>query len=187
MRMETSSTPVGSGQAGPKNRRDRCVISLRPSARSSHHSQNRSPPAPRRASVLVEPRLICEIAYRGWTGDRLLRAAAFRGLRDDKSAEEIVLELPMRSKSHVSPTPVGVRLTHPERILWEEAGITKQGLADFYADIADWILPHVAGCAAPRARQPNAFSPSIHGKGWTRGSAASIPATKSRCSRSTMS
>jgi bifunctional non-homologous end joining protein LigD len=25
--------------------------------------------------------------------------------------------------------------------LWVEPGITKQGLADFYAGIADWILP----------------------------------------------
>jgi bifunctional non-homologous end joining protein LigD len=102
----------------------------------------------------VEPRLVCE--NRGWTGDGLLRAAAFKGLRDDKSAEEIVLEAPpMRSKSGVSPTPVGIRLTHPERILWDEAGITKQGLADFYADIADWILPHVAGRPLSLLRCPS--------------------------------
>ena len=104
----------------------------------------------------VEPRLVCEIEYRGWTGDRLLRAAAFKGLRDDKSAEEIVLEAPPKgSKSRVSPTPVGIRLTHPERILWDEAGITKQGLSEFYADIADWILPHVAGRPLSLLRCPS--------------------------------
>jgi bifunctional non-homologous end joining protein LigD len=104
----------------------------------------------------VEPRLVCEIEYRGWTRDRLLRAAAFKGLRDDKSAEEIVLEAPPKgSKSRVSPTPVGIRLTHPERILWDEAGITKQGLAEFYADIADWILPHVAGRPLSLLRCPS--------------------------------
>jgi bifunctional non-homologous end joining protein LigD len=66
----------------------------------------------------VEPRLVCEIEYCGWTRDRLLRVAAFKGLRDDKSAEEIVLEAPpKRSKSRVSPTPVGIRLTHPENSL----------------------------------------------------------------------
>jgi bifunctional non-homologous end joining protein LigD len=93
----------------------------------------------------VEPRLVCEIEYRGWTRDRLLRAAAFKGLRDDKSAEEIVLEAPpKRSRPRTPPDSKGIRLTHPERILWEEAGITKQGLAEFYADITDWILPHVA-------------------------------------------
>jgi len=46
-------------------------------------------------------------------------------------------------------------LTHPERILWEEAGITKQGLAEFYTDIADWILPHVAGRPLSLLRCPS--------------------------------
>jgi bifunctional non-homologous end joining protein LigD len=92
----------------------------------------------------VEPRLVCEIEYRGWTNDRLLRAAAFKGLRDDRPAEEIVLEgLPKPSKSRIPSDGIGIHLTHPERILWEEEGITKQGLAEFYTDIANWILPHI--------------------------------------------
>lgn len=37
----------------------------------------------------------------------------------------------------------GVRLTHPERVLYPEQGITKLGLAEFYEKIADWILPHI--------------------------------------------
>ncbi len=104
----------------------------------------------------VEPRLVCEIEYRGWTGDRLLRAAAFKGLRDDKTAEEIVLEAPpKRSRPRILPDGNGIRLTHPERILWDEAGISKQGLAEFYADIADWILPHVAGRPLSLLRCPS--------------------------------
>ncbi|MGA7384059.1 MAG: DNA ligase D [Methylocella sp.] len=114
------------------------------------------PPGTEKNVHWVEPRLVCEIEYRGWTGDRLLRAAAFKGLRDDKPAEEIVLEAaPKGSKSRVPPTPVAFRLTHPERILWEEAGITKQGLAEFYAGIADWILPHVAGRPLSLLRCPS--------------------------------
>jgi ATP-dependent DNA ligase len=40
----------------------------------------------------AEPRLVCQIEYRGWTHDGLLRAPSFKGLREDKPAEEIVLE-----------------------------------------------------------------------------------------------
>jgi DNA ligase D-like protein (predicted polymerase) len=46
-------------------------------------------------------------------------------------------------------------LTHPERILWEEAGLTKQGLAEFYTEIADWILPHLAGRPLSLLRCPS--------------------------------
>ena len=104
----------------------------------------------------VEPRLVCEIEYRGWTNDRLLRAAAFKGLRDDRPAEEIVLEaLPKPAKSRIPSDGSGIRLTHPERILWEEEGITKQGLAEFYTDIADWVLPHIVGRPLSLLRCPS--------------------------------
>jgi bifunctional non-homologous end joining protein LigD len=37
----------------------------------------------------------------------------------------------------------------------EEGEITKQGLADFYADIADWILPNIAGRPLSLVRCPS--------------------------------
>jgi bifunctional non-homologous end joining protein LigD len=37
----------------------------------------------------------------------------------------------------------GVHLTHPDKILYPEQGITKLELARYYQSIADWILPHV--------------------------------------------
>jgi bifunctional non-homologous end joining protein LigD len=84
----------------------------------------------------------------------LLRAAAFKGLRDDRPTEEIVLEAPPKRSRLLIP-PNSVRLTHPEKILWGESGITKQGLADFYIDIADWILPHIAGRPLSLLRCPS--------------------------------
>jgi bifunctional non-homologous end joining protein LigD len=35
------------------------------------------------------------------------------------------------------------RLTHPDRVLLGKQGLTKQQLADYYVDIADYILPYV--------------------------------------------
>jgi bifunctional non-homologous end joining protein LigD len=37
----------------------------------------------------------------------------------------------------------GIPLTSPDRLLWEDQGLTKQELAEFYAGIAEWLLPHL--------------------------------------------
>jgi bifunctional non-homologous end joining protein LigD len=110
----------------------------------------------RRGAVWVEPKLVGEVELRGWTTDGLLRHAAFKGLREDKAPEDVVLEAPVggapattqaaaaaKMKAGGAPEVAGVRLTHPDRILWEDAGVTKQGLAEFYEDIAPWVLPHL--------------------------------------------
>lgn len=38
----------------------------------------------------------------------------------------------------------GVRLTHPDKVLYAEQGITKLALAEYYLAVADVMLPHVA-------------------------------------------
>jgi bifunctional non-homologous end joining protein LigD len=38
----------------------------------------------------------------------------------------------------------GVALTHPERVLYPELGVTKRELAEYYAAVAERLLPHVA-------------------------------------------
>jgi bifunctional non-homologous end joining protein LigD len=104
------------------------------------------------------PRLVCEVEFGGWTADRLIRQSVLLGLREDRPAEEIGLEtMPKQSSTHIGE-PARRKLTHPERILWPEPGITKQGLADFYADIADWILPHTRGRVLSLMRCPSGVS-----------------------------
>ncbi len=109
--------------------------------------------------VWAAPRLVCVVEYRDWSRDGMIRQASFKGLRDDKPAQDIALETPQkRSKARADVAAAGIKLTHPERILWAEPGITKQGLADFYTDIADWILPHVAGRVLSLLRCPSGTS-----------------------------
>ncbi len=58
------------------------------------------PFAPRPAGPLgrsahwVRPRLVCEVAFAEWTGDGKVRHASFQGLREDRSAREVVREAP---------------------------------------------------------------------------------------------
>src|SRR5947209_7338090 len=42
----------------------------------------------------VRPELVMEVEYAGWTNDGLLRVPVFKGLRTDKPARDVTLELP---------------------------------------------------------------------------------------------
>jgi bifunctional non-homologous end joining protein LigD len=116
----------------------------------------------------TEPRLVCEVEFRDWTRDGLIRQASFKGLREDKTADEIRLETPQTrgislprkrgtegERASTDADALAVKLTHPERILWPQPGISKQGLADYYADVAAWILPHIAGRVLSLLRSPS--------------------------------
>jgi len=48
----------------------------------------------------------------------------------------------------------GVRLTHPDRVLYPDQGITKLTLAEYYAAVQDWALPHLANRALSLVRCP---------------------------------
>lgn len=66
------------------------------------------PPPPRaaaRGATWVEPVLVAEVAFGGWTSDGVLRHASFQGLREDKEAPEVVLERPVNSSSNGHPSP----------------------------------------------------------------------------------
>jgi bifunctional non-homologous end joining protein LigD len=108
----------------------------------------------------VEPTRVAEVEFRGWTADRMLRQAAFKGLREDRAPEEIRREelgVPVRRET---ASLAGARLTHPDRLLWEIQGVTKQGLAEFYAEIADWILPHLVRRPLSLLRCPSGIAGS---------------------------
>ena len=109
----------------------------------------------------VEPKLVAEITFRGWTAEKRVRHAVFKGLREDKPAKEIVRETPMptkpkakaksraaapksstRTKTQASASGP-VKFTHPDRIYWTDVEITKQQLADYYTAVWDRIAPHL--------------------------------------------
>jgi bifunctional non-homologous end joining protein LigD len=52
-------------------------------------------------------------------------------------------------------TSTKIRLTHPEKVLDPESGLTKQQLADYYAAVADRMLPHIADRPLSLVRCPD--------------------------------
>src|SRR3954471_22418454 len=47
--------------------------------------------------------------------------------------------------SDSAATVVGIRISHPDRVIYPDLGISKVQLARYYERIAGWIVPHVAG------------------------------------------
>jgi bifunctional non-homologous end joining protein LigD len=99
------------------------------------------PPEAARGVHFVRPELVAEVSFAGWTAERSLRHASFRGLRDDKPATAIVREDAPPADGAEQPdkkTKPNVTLTHPDRLYWPEAGVTKEGLASYYIEV--WRL-----------------------------------------------
>jgi bifunctional non-homologous end joining protein LigD len=132
------------------------------------------PGAPKAAAGVhwTKPALVAEIEYAGFTGDGLVRQATFKGLREDKPADEVTPEKPAPlSEPLAEPAPatvaskkpaganvvMGVVISHPEKALWPDDGagkpITKLELARYFEAVGPWMLPHIVGrpCSVIRA------------------------------------
>ena len=48
-----------------------------------------------------------------------------------------------------------VKLTNPDKVLYPATGTTKAEVFDYYIDIAEAMLPHIAGRPVTRKRWPN--------------------------------
>jgi bifunctional non-homologous end joining protein LigD len=104
----------------------------------------------------VKPTLVAEVAFRGWAKEGLLRQASFKRLREDKTAKDLGAAASAVSakaakatkapaKANVSaPAADGVNISHPERVVFAKARLTKGDVADYYRQMARWILPEVA-------------------------------------------
>jgi bifunctional non-homologous end joining protein LigD len=128
-----------------------------------------APASERRATAWVEPLLVAEIGYAGWTGDGLLRQAVFKGVREDKPAREVAVPRPgeaapgpgrrVRARTTAKPAGdglvAGVRLTNPDKLLWPEDGVTKRDLAVYFEAVGGRLLAHLAGRPASLVRTPD--------------------------------
>jgi bifunctional non-homologous end joining protein LigD len=169
---------VGTGFGQDKVRRIMPALKAAASDKSPFGGEN----APRKAREVhwLKPELVAEIEFAGWTGDGNIRQAAFKGLRQDKPADEVQAERPAMTrivkpsadraarsgKPAASPAkPVGgksaevmgVVISKPDKELWPDAGdgkgVTKFDLAHYYEAVGGWMIGHLKGrpCSVVRA------------------------------------
>ncbi|WP_431081649.1 DNA ligase D [Pseudomonas thivervalensis] len=132
----------------------------------------------------LEPTLLAEVAFAEMTKEGSVRHAVFHGLRDDKPAKDITQELakPVKkttatksSKAKDAPEAVPakgkgkaktkapamdgkVRITHPDRVIDASSGTTKLQLAEYYASVAEFILPELAERPVALVRAPEGIA-----------------------------
>jgi bifunctional non-homologous end joining protein LigD len=130
----------------------------------------------------VEPQLVGEVEFAEWTREGIVRQAAFVALRSDKPASQIVRERPRppeqlgkpaqatkptkaakpaaraatgKSSKGGKPLVADVPISNPQRVIDPDSGTTKLQLAEFYAGIADWLLPYLDNRPVSLVRAPD--------------------------------
>ena len=124
----------------------------------------------------LKPELVAEIEFAGWTGDGMVRQAAFKGLREDKPAAEVETETPAPAETVLVPNPawaptrkakpssekpvvMGVLISKPEKPLWPDAGdgeaVTKLDLARYFEAVGPWMMRHIEGRPCSIIRVPD--------------------------------
>ncbi len=135
-----------------------------------------------RRAKWVKPELVGEVSFTEFTPDAIVRHPSFLGLRRDKKAREVKLELPKDAPVAAKPAAksktkarkaravkpleftdeigiaaaerLGVKLTHPDKMVYEEGKITKAQLVAYYDAVAEAMLPHIAKRPLSLVRRP---------------------------------
>ena len=128
----------------------------------------------------VTPTLVAEVAFAEWTADGQIRHASFVALRTDKPARSITRELAVAPAALSAPvsstqaprtatpaqrhprmkTPLGaaqpaIQVTHGERVIDAQSGLTKLDLVRYYDAVAERILAHLKGRPCSLVRGPD--------------------------------
>ncbi|WP_223570935.1 DNA ligase D [Pseudomonas sp. BF-R-26] len=90
-------------------------------------------------------------------------AAAKSTAKKKSAAEKPDAADPKTVQSTVAPSQIGlasgkVRITHPDRVIDASSGTTKMQLAEYYASVAEWILPQLKDRPVALVRAPDGIA-----------------------------
>ena len=118
----------------------------------------------------VKPTLLADVSFAEWTNTGRIRHGVYRGLSGDKTTQSITPEVPLKKPApkraavakviHKMPhaaqviLPASLRLTHPDRVIDTQSGLTKLDMVKHYALVAAVMLPHLKGRPVSLLRAP---------------------------------
>ncbi|MBR1088052.1 DNA ligase D [Bradyrhizobium manausense] len=164
---------VGTGFGADKVKR--IMPLLKEAASSESPFGGKNAPKKTRDVHWVKPELVAEIEFAGFTADGNIRQAAFKGLRQDKPAEEVEAETPVdiklaqpsarkrvtaqSAKGKGTAEVMGVVISKPEKELWPDGGdgegVTKLDLARYFEAVGVWMIAHIKGRPCSILRAPD--------------------------------
>jgi bifunctional non-homologous end joining protein LigD len=136
---------------------DRLLELLRPLERSdSPFRVVPKMPKVRKGDVAwVDPKLVAQVEFTEWTHDGRLRAPVYKGLREDKEPEEVVMETPIEPEIRKGRRVL--KLSNLDKLFWPEEGITKGDLLAYYRAVAPVLIPHLRDRPFTMKRYPDGW------------------------------
>jgi bifunctional non-homologous end joining protein LigD len=131
----------------------------------------------------VEPKVVAEVKFQGWTDDGSLRAPVFLRLRDDIDARSVRREAQgapepkassdseigdvlrqldlVKANGAISIGPHTIKLSNLDRVYWpadialKQPALTKRDLLRYLAEVSAFMLPHLADRPLTMIRMPD--------------------------------
>lgn len=103
----------------------------------------------------VKPELVAQIKFTEWTNDNMLRHPVYLGLRKDKEAKDVKVEVKVEPEENIYDK---VEATHLDKVYWPESGYTKKDLLEYYNEISEVMLPYLIDRPQNLNRHPHGIN-----------------------------
>ena len=91
----------------------------------------------------VRPELVVDVRTRGRGKEGLIRQASFVRLREDRGRRDLAPHGSPSRRRRRQEGGMASRLSNPERVVYPDIGVTKRDVAEYYAAVADRLLPEI--------------------------------------------
>ena len=122
-----------------------------------------------KTTTWVEPLHVCEVRFREWTPDGLLRHAAYMRSRPDKRPQDCVrrgtetyAEEPAPAVAVAEPPPVEkapvkktFNFSNLKKVYWPAEKYTKGDMIEYYRAVSRWLLPYLRNRPVVMTRYPD--------------------------------